>query len=94
MAERVLPLAMEWVVRTRGADSRADVWRRRVGRSGCLFLAGFNIGGLFSEGGSWCCLENVRSSSKALLCQWKAVRESRAAKDSGRWREGWDVLRK
>ena len=89
-AERGVLIATEWVVRRRGAARVVAVDLRRAGRSGWGVLVAVPTSsadiGLASvspdAGGCW--FAKARSSSAALVCQWKAVRESRAMNDSGR----------
>ena len=95
-------IATEWEVRRRGALRVVAVVLRRVGRSGWGVMLGapadsFVGSALASEGsgtGGGCWFAKARSSSAALVCQWKAVRESRARKDSRRWVEGWEPWKK
>ena len=90
-AERGVLIAREWEVSRRGVEREVVVDFRRVGRSGWVLSSDADSAdsgaGLVSEGeeiGGLCWLAKARSSSAALVCQWKAVRESRAMKDSGR----------
>lgn len=90
-------IASEWEVRRRGVERVVVVVLRRVGRSGCGAVAASPADvGLISEGSDTggCWFAKARSSSAALVCQWKAVRESRARKDSGRRVDWWEPRRK
>lgn len=71
-------------MKTTEAERRLAARRRVFGRSLSGFVDGEPVVG--EDGGCW--FAKARSSSAALLCQWKAVRESRAMKARGRWSEG------
>lgn len=96
-AERGVLIATEWEVRRSGAARAVAVVLRVVGRSGWVVMVVIVddvelVSGGEGAGGCWSA--KTRSSSAALVCQWKAVRESRARKESGRCVDGWEFLRK
>lgn len=83
-------IATEWEVRMRGAARAVAVVLRVVGRSAWGVGSVVDDAEFVSENSDTegCWFANTRSSSAALVCQWKAVRESRARNESGRWADG------